>query len=167
MRRPIRWRLPVTVDQLESEVLKLPEQDRARLVRRLLASLDADNAREQAWYDEAERRMADLESGAAEEIPAGQVFEKLGIAESNPLAGFEVRPGLRRRLLPRFPFSLLYPATRLPRSDTAPPTDPPARPLRKSCPENSAAKPAERPVSATFNPKASAKSPAWAGRADT
>jgi putative addiction module component (TIGR02574 family) len=72
----------MTVDQLESEVLKLPERDRARLVQRLLASLDADNSREQAWYDEAERRLVDLDSGVAQEVPASEVFEKLGTAES-------------------------------------------------------------------------------------
>ncbi|MCH7976300.1 MAG: addiction module protein [Bacteroidetes bacterium] len=70
----------MTIDQLESEVLKLPERDRARLVQRLLASLDADVSRESAWYDEAERRLADLESGDSLGIPADEVFEDLGIS---------------------------------------------------------------------------------------
>ncbi len=72
----------MTIDQIESEVLKLPEQDRARLVQRLLASLDADHARDQAWYDEAERRLAELESGDSAGIPADEVFEALGIGQT-------------------------------------------------------------------------------------
>ena len=69
----------MTIDQLETEVLKLPEQDRARLAQRLLASLDEDRVRAEAWYDEAERRLASLESGTSSEIPANEVFESLGI----------------------------------------------------------------------------------------
>ena len=72
----------MTIDQLETEVLKLPPRDRARLAQRLLASLDADQATEQAWYDEAERRLAELESGDSAEIPADEVFEALGIRET-------------------------------------------------------------------------------------
>ena len=72
----------MTIDQLESEVLKLPEQDRARLVQRLLVSLDADAARDNAWYDEAERRLVDLESGDSPGIGAAEVFEGLGIGQN-------------------------------------------------------------------------------------
>ncbi|MCH7530208.1 MAG: addiction module protein [Gemmatimonadetes bacterium] len=69
----------MTIDQLEAEALKLSEPDRARLAQRLIASLDADSEIEQAWYDEAERRLSDLESGDAAEIPASEVFESLGL----------------------------------------------------------------------------------------
>lgn len=72
----------MTTEQLEAEILKLPERDRARLAQRLLASLDADHEREEKWYDEAERRLAQLDSGDAAEIPAEEVFEALGIASA-------------------------------------------------------------------------------------
>ena len=67
----------MTSDQLESEALKLPQHERARLAQRLISSLDEDIEVEQAWYDEAERRLAELESGKAAEIPAKEVFESL------------------------------------------------------------------------------------------
>ncbi len=65
----------MTIDQLEKEALGLPQEERARLAQRLIASLDGDIGVEQAWYDEAEHRMAELESGNAAEIPASEVFE--------------------------------------------------------------------------------------------
>ena len=67
----------MTIDQLEKEALGLPHQERARLAQRLIASLDGDIEVEQAWYDEAEHRLADMESGKAAEIPANKVFESL------------------------------------------------------------------------------------------
>jgi putative addiction module component (TIGR02574 family) len=69
----------VTVDQLESEVLKLSQEDRVRLAQRLIASLESEAGVEETWYDEAERRLAALRSGAAAEIPASEVFESLGL----------------------------------------------------------------------------------------
>jgi putative addiction module component (TIGR02574 family) len=65
------------IDQLESFLLQLPEHDRARLAERLIESLDDDGDLEQAWYDEAERRLAQLESGEAKAVPAGEVFASL------------------------------------------------------------------------------------------
>jgi len=67
----------MTIDQLEKEALGLPQHERARLAQRLISSLDEDTEVEQAWYDEAERRLAALESGNATEIPANEVFESL------------------------------------------------------------------------------------------
>ena len=69
----------MTIDQLENEALKLPQRERARLARRLISSLDEDIEVEQAWYDEAERRLAELESGKAAEISAEEVFGSLGV----------------------------------------------------------------------------------------
>lgn len=37
------------LEALESQVLRLPAADRARLLDRVVASLDADAARDQAW----------------------------------------------------------------------------------------------------------------------
>ena len=36
---------------------------------------------EQAWYDEAGRRLAELDSGEAVEVPAEEVFRSLGVSE--------------------------------------------------------------------------------------
>jgi hypothetical protein len=69
----------MTIEQIESAALKLPERDRARLAQRLIASLEGDSEFEQAWYDIAETRLAQLESGGATEIPASQVYASLGL----------------------------------------------------------------------------------------
>lgn len=65
------------VEVLEAEVLKLPAAERARLVERLIASLDADPEVEEAWAAEVERRQADLESGAARLVPGPETLAKL------------------------------------------------------------------------------------------
>jgi putative addiction module component (TIGR02574 family) len=64
--------------QLESEALKLPSKDRARLAERLIASLDpeTDPDAQRLWLQEAERRLDKLESGDVSGVPADQVFEK-------------------------------------------------------------------------------------------
>ena len=48
--------MPMPVEALEAEVLRLPTLDRARLLDRLVASLDADRARDQAWDALAAKR---------------------------------------------------------------------------------------------------------------
>jgi putative addiction module component (TIGR02574 family) len=66
-----------SVEVLEAEVLQLPVADRARLVERLIASLDADPEIEEAWAAEVERRQAQLESGAAKLRPDPEALAKL------------------------------------------------------------------------------------------
>lgn len=55
-----------------------PEQ-RARLVRRLIAGLDLgeDQDAEQVWLDEAERRLSDYRSGKTTARPANEVFAEI------------------------------------------------------------------------------------------
>ena len=63
---------------IEAKALRLPPKERARLAQRLISSLDpeSDHDAEQAWLEEAERRLDELESGKVAGIPAEQVFEK-------------------------------------------------------------------------------------------
>jgi putative addiction module component (TIGR02574 family) len=65
------------VDLLEAEALRLPAADRARLVERLIASLDADPEVEEAWAAEVERRNADIESGAVSLVPGPEALAEL------------------------------------------------------------------------------------------
>jgi putative addiction module component (TIGR02574 family) len=65
------------VEVLEAEVLQLPVAERARLVERLIASLDADPEIEEAWAAEVERRQAQLEGGAAKLRPGPETLAKL------------------------------------------------------------------------------------------
>jgi putative addiction module component (TIGR02574 family) len=64
--------------EIEAKALQLPPKERAQLAERLISSLDPESDRdaEQAWIEEAERRLDELESGKVAGIPAEQVLEK-------------------------------------------------------------------------------------------
>jgi putative addiction module component (TIGR02574 family) len=71
----------MTVEQIEAEVLKLPEQAQAELLGRLMRSLAdtlviAPDVAE-AWAQEAVRRDEEMESGSVVGIPAAEVFAEL------------------------------------------------------------------------------------------
>jgi putative addiction module component (TIGR02574 family) len=72
--------MPMTVEQIEAEVLKLPEQARVELLDRLMRSLAETSAMEptvaEAWTQEAVRRDKEMESGHVAGIPAEEVFEE-------------------------------------------------------------------------------------------
>jgi putative addiction module component (TIGR02574 family) len=73
--------MSMTVEQIEAEVLKLPEQAQVELLGRLMRSLaetaaiDPDVA--EAWAQEAIRRDKEMESGSVAGIPAEEVFAEL------------------------------------------------------------------------------------------
>jgi putative addiction module component (TIGR02574 family) len=73
--------MSLPLERLEAEALELPARERAQLAHRLIASLDEatdDPAEvERAWEEEIRRRLAELEAGTAELIPAEQVFAEL------------------------------------------------------------------------------------------
>ena len=50
--------------ELEAQALQLAPEERVHLADRLLASLSSNQELEEAWSVEAERRLADLESGS-------------------------------------------------------------------------------------------------------
>jgi putative addiction module component (TIGR02574 family) len=50
-------------DTLEAEALKLPPEERALLADHLLASLATHEEVEQAWIEEVEKRLAEVETG--------------------------------------------------------------------------------------------------------
>jgi putative addiction module component (TIGR02574 family) len=52
-----------TVETLEAAALQLAPADRARLVERLIATLDADSEVEEALAAEVERRQTEIENG--------------------------------------------------------------------------------------------------------
>jgi putative addiction module component (TIGR02574 family) len=66
-----------TVETLEAAALHLPPADRARLVERLIATLDIDPEIEEAWAAEVERRQAEIESGAVSLLPGPETLAKL------------------------------------------------------------------------------------------
>ena len=61
------------IEALAKEVLHLPTDIRSKLLDRVVASLDADQARDQAWDELAARRDSEIESGTSVVVsgPAG------------------------------------------------------------------------------------------------
>ena len=76
-RPPMERAMASSIEVLEAEALQLPAADRARLVERLIASLDIDPAIEEAWAAEVERRNAEIESGAVSLIPGPEALAEL------------------------------------------------------------------------------------------
>ena len=69
--------MPSTVETIEAEALELSAADRARLIERLIASLDVDPEVEDAWAAEVERRHAEVESGAVSMLPGPETLARL------------------------------------------------------------------------------------------
>jgi putative addiction module component (TIGR02574 family) len=67
----------MTLRLLEKEVLELPPRSRVRLAEKIIESIDdyADPELEASWDVEIERRVKEIESGAEQGIPAGQVMK--------------------------------------------------------------------------------------------
>ncbi len=66
-----------TIEAVEAEALQLSAAERARLIERLIASLDSDPDVEDAWATEVERRHAQIESGAVSLLPGAETVTKL------------------------------------------------------------------------------------------
>lgn len=71
------------LEELEAQAMKLSPRERGELVHRLLDSLDGEpegtpEEIAQAWDEEIARRVAELDAGTAELIPAEQVFAEIG-----------------------------------------------------------------------------------------
>ncbi len=68
--------MPTQLEVLEAEALKLTAPERARLAEQLIASLDEDTEIDQAWAREIERRIAEIDSGKIQMIPADEAIAK-------------------------------------------------------------------------------------------
>jgi len=66
-----------TFETLEAAALQLTPADRARLVDRLIATLDADPEVEEAWAAEVERRQVEIENGTVSLLPGRETLAKL------------------------------------------------------------------------------------------
>lgn len=69
--------MSLTVELLEAEALLLSTAERAQLVERLIASLDADPEVEAAWVAEVERRHAEIESDMVSLLPGAESLARL------------------------------------------------------------------------------------------
>ncbi len=67
------------VAEIEAKVRTLSREDKAELIRALIAELDgpADADVERAWLEEAKRRHREIIEGKVKPVPAERVFENL------------------------------------------------------------------------------------------
>jgi putative addiction module component (TIGR02574 family) len=71
--------MSLTVDQIVAEARRLPREQSAELIDRLLADTVAapDAEVQEAWKVETRRRIADIESGAETGVPGEQAMAEL------------------------------------------------------------------------------------------
>jgi hypothetical protein len=69
--------MTLPIEALELELLRLPTSERARLLDRVIASLDADQARDKAWDELAARRDAEIERGESSPVSGPEVLTRL------------------------------------------------------------------------------------------
>lgn len=68
--------MSIPVEVLEAELLSLPKADRARLIDRLLVSLEKDPEWEASWAAEADRREQLIARGEASWVPAAEALAR-------------------------------------------------------------------------------------------
>lgn len=68
--------MSTSLEVLNAEALRLIPADRAHLLERVIASLDADAEVEEAWDPETNRREAELESGSVAAIPCQEAIAR-------------------------------------------------------------------------------------------
>lgn len=66
-----------SLEVIEAEAMKLAPTDRSHLLARLVASLDLDPEVETAWTQEADRRQAELDSGAVAPVSIPAAMARL------------------------------------------------------------------------------------------
>ena len=69
--------MPTSLEALQAEVLRLSPSDRARLLDRLILSLDADAEAEAAWDAVAAARETEVTSGAVAAVPLDDAIARL------------------------------------------------------------------------------------------
>ena len=74
--------MAATLNEIEALALQLPIKERSELAHRLIVSLDGepDGTPEEiatAWDEEIARRVADMEAGRTQWIPAEEVMARL------------------------------------------------------------------------------------------
>jgi len=69
--------MSTSLEALQAEVLRLSPADRARLLDRLIASLDVDNDVEAAWDELADKREQELETGSAQSVSLDVAIARL------------------------------------------------------------------------------------------
>ena len=65
-------------DEIVADAMKLPPRERVRLAQQLVSSLDdpVETNVEALWMQEAERRLAELQSGKVQGLEVSEAFRK-------------------------------------------------------------------------------------------
>ena len=74
--------MAIILKELENQALQLSPPERGKLIHRLIVSLDGEptespEAIAKAWDEEIARRVADMEAGRTQWIPADEVMARL------------------------------------------------------------------------------------------
>ncbi len=69
--------MTITLETLQADVLRLSAADRAKLLDRLIASLDVDAGSEAAWDKLADEREHELTTGVAATVPFDIAISRL------------------------------------------------------------------------------------------
>lgn len=72
--------MKLSAKDILDRALKMPENDRAAIAERLLSSLDArpDSNVEEAWQQEIQRRLSEIDRGEVECVPWEEVRSRMG-----------------------------------------------------------------------------------------
>ena len=68
--------MQAALELLEAQVLKLSADDRARLLDRIVLSLNAEAGRDQTWDDLAAQRDAEIKSGKIADIDGSHALAR-------------------------------------------------------------------------------------------
>lgn len=68
----------MNLQRIEEEALHLPKEERARLIQRLVLSLESHSEEElrSDWLCEAQQRSDELDNGSVQAVPAEDVMRK-------------------------------------------------------------------------------------------
>ena len=69
--------MTIELETLQTEVLRLSPADRARLLDRLIESLDGERTLDALWDQEAARRDAEIEDGSSIPVDGMEVVNRL------------------------------------------------------------------------------------------
>jgi Putative addiction module component len=69
--------MTLLVEALELALLRLSTSERARLLDRVVASLDADKTRDKAWDKLAARRDVEIERGESSPVSGAKALARL------------------------------------------------------------------------------------------
>jgi hypothetical protein len=69
--------MPMPLEALQAEAMRLSPADKARLLERLILSLDADAETEAAWDAVADAREAEVAAGNVAAVPLHEALGRL------------------------------------------------------------------------------------------